>query len=282
VVVLLARLISLCLHVIDPVVDIDWWRAHRDAVVTADVRWYLDGRSGAQEYAAGHLPGAVFVDLDAALATLGEPAAGRHPLPAPEAFAAAMSELGIGDDSVVVAYDDSGGTTAARLVWMLRVTGHEAALLDGGIGAHAGALEPGAGSRPAGAVFTPRPWPVETLASMDDAADVANVVLDARAAPRYRGETEPVDPQAGHIPGARNLPAPELLSPDGRFLPPGELRERFAAAGVAEPGFISYCGSGVVACHLLLAAEHAGLGPGRLFPGSWSAWSNTPGRPVER
>jgi thiosulfate/3-mercaptopyruvate sulfurtransferase len=265
--------------VLAPVVDVSWWQKRRDEVVLADVRWYLDGRSGLAAYRGGHLPGAVFVDLDRWLAADASPTLGRHPLPDPVVFAEGMARLGIGDDDLVVAYDDAGGVIAARLVWLLRATGHEASLLDGGLGAYDGSLEqvdPGR-SR---AVFTPRPWPSYLLADIADAGDGDNVVLDARDGPRYRGEVEPVDPRAGHIPGARSLPCRENLDDAGRFLPVDELRRRFASAGVvAGVPVVAYCGSGVTACHNLLAMEYAGLGPGRLYPGSWSQYSATD-RPV--
>lgn len=269
------------LVVIPPIVDVQWWRERQDTVVLADVRWYLDGRSGLEAYRAGHLPGAVFVDLDRWLASHGDPSRGRHPLPEPEVFAEGMAQLGIGDDSVVVAYDDQGGVTAARLVWMLRSTGHEAALLDGGIAAYDGPLETTAPDTRR-ATFAVRPWPVERLADIEEAAGSGEVVvLDARDPARYRGETEPVDPRAGHIPGARNLPARGHLDESGRFLPVETLRERFTAVGVHEGAdVISYCGSGVTACHSLLALERAGLGQGRLYPGSWSEYSSQPGREV--
>jgi thiosulfate/3-mercaptopyruvate sulfurtransferase len=261
--------------VIPPVVDQAWLEEHRGDVVLADVRWYLDGRSGRAAYDAGHLPGAVFVDLDRWLAAPPSSQAGRHPLPDPEVFAEGMARLGIGDDDAVVAYDDTGGTTAARLVWLLRVTGHDAALLDGGITAYDGPLEQHEVSRPA-ARFSPRPWPAELLASIDEASDPSNVVLDARAPARFRGEQEPVDPRAGHIPGARSLPVTGNVDESHRLLPVEELRRRFAAAGVAgDAPVIAYCGSGVNACHHLLALEHAGFGPGRLYPGSWSQYSAT-------
>lgn len=264
-----------------PVVGVDWLRDHRDDVVVADVRWYLDGRSGRAAYDVGHVPGAVFVDLDAWLAAPPSDAGGRHPLPDPERFAQGMAQLGIGDDDTVVAYDDAGGVIAARLVWMLRATGHDAALLDGGLAAWEGPLETEPAARPA-TRFTARPWSAGVLATIDDAADPANVVLDARERGRYRGDgPDPVDPRAGHIPGARSLPCRENLDGRGRFLPVDELRARFAAAGVrAGSPVVSYCGSGVTACHNLLALEHAGLGEGRLFPGSWSQWSRDPARPV--
>ena len=260
---------------IDPVVSLSWWQQHRDDVVLADVRWYLDGRSGSDAYEAGHLPGAVFVDLDEWLA--GQPSAenGRHPLPSPALFAGGMARLGISDADTVVAYDDAGGTTAARLVWMLRVTGRSATLLDGGLPAYSGPLETGIPAREP-APFTPRPWPAASLASLDDATDTGNVVIDARDRARYRGDTEPVDPRPGHIPGARSLPCRENLAPDGTFLPVPQLRQKLADAGVTDAAsLVSYCGSGVTACHNLLMIEHAGLGRGRLYPGSWSQYSHT-------
>jgi thiosulfate/3-mercaptopyruvate sulfurtransferase len=265
---------------IPPVIDAAWLRERGADVVLADVRWYLVGRSGRAAYERGHLPGAVFVDLDAWLAAEATPAHGRHPLPDPERFARGMSALGIGDDDTVVAYDDAGGTVAARLVWMLRATGHDAALLDGGLDAWDGPLETDTPPRPP-ARFAAAPWPEERLASIDDAADPANVVLDARARERYLGQEEPVDPRAGHIPGARSLPAKGNVDESGRLLPVEELRRRFEALGIgpATP-VVSYCGSGVNACHTLIALEHAGVGDGRLYPGSWSQWSSDPSRPA--
>lgn len=265
---------------IPPVVEPAWWREHRDAVVLADVRWYLDGRSGRAAYEVGHLPGAVFVDLDAVLSAAASPSAGRHPLPDPAIFARGMSDLGVGDDDLVVAYDDAGGVIAARLVWMLRVTGHGAALLDGGLRCYEGPLEVGAVGRPR-AVFTSAPWPRHRVAEIGDAVDRANLVVDARDRERYRGEGEHIDVRAGHIPGAVNVPCRENLTSDGRFLPAAVLRERFLDAGVTDGSeVVSSCGSGVTACHTLLALELAGFGPGRLYPGSWSQYSAAPGRPV--
>src|SRR3954451_1451610 len=218
---------------IPPVVDPAWLAARRDQVVLADVRWYLDGRSGRAAYDAGHLPGAVFVDLDRWLSRPGSPAEGRHPLPDPEVFAAGMSHLGIADDATVVAYADQGGVIAARLVWLLRTTGHQAALLDGGLSAYAGPLstEP---VLPEPAGFTGRPWPPQRLADLDDSVDPTATVLDARAPDRYRGDTEPVDPKAGHIPGAVDVPCRDNLDATGRFLPAEALRRRLRAAGVVE------------------------------------------------
>ncbi len=251
-----------------------------DAVL-CDVRWYLDGRSGREAYEAGHLPGAVFVDLDRDLTAPPSTTQGRHPLPTAEAFAAALGALGVGPDDAVVAYDDSGGMSAGRLVWMLRVLGQPAALLDGGIGAWDGPLEAGSATRPP--VECPvRPWPDGAFAGLEEVAAAAagGIVLDARAPERYRGEVEPVDPRAGHVPGARNAPFAANLGDGGRFRSPDDLRAHYEELGVGEAaGVVAYCGSGVSACHDLLAMEHAGLGRGRLYVGSWSQWSAT-GRPA--
>ncbi|WP_168914775.1 sulfurtransferase [Microcella flavibacter] len=279
-------------------------------LVVVDSRWYLDGRGARDVYAHGHLPGARFVDLDAALAAPPTLTQGRHPLPAPADFARAMTALGIGDDSTVVVYDDAGGVIAARLVWMLRTLGLEAAVLDGGIAAWDGPLEHGdastveaaraagadgdasgtatdgaSGSEAAAAAsFTERPWPDAALASIDDtqqaAADGSALVLDARTADRFAGDAEPVDARAGHIPGAANLSVRDHVDGEGRLLPVDELRARLEHAGAGERPVISYCGSGVTACHTLLVLEHVGLPAGRLFPGSWSQYAGDASRPV--
>jgi thiosulfate/3-mercaptopyruvate sulfurtransferase len=265
---------------IAPVVDQAWWNRHgaEATVILADVRWYLDGRSGRAAYEEGHLPGAVFVDLERWLSGEPRPGAGRHPLPDPERFAEGMARQGIGDDATVIAYDEAGGVIAARLVWMLRATGHESALLDGGLTAYRGPLEEGSGAGDRHrAAFTARPWPAEKVADRADAADRRNIVLDARSRERYEGAHDPFDPRPGHIPGAFSLPCRENLAGDDAFLPPDELRRRFAGAGVTEGrAVISYCGSGVTACHNLLALEHAGFAPGRLYVGSWSQYSQAP------
>jgi len=258
------------------VVTGDWLDDHLDEVVIADVRWYLDGRSGHDAFLRGHLPAARFIDLDRWLAAPAEPSRGRHPLPDPDVFAEGMQRSGIHETDTVVGYDDAGGTVAARLVWMLRVTGHDAALLDGGIKAWAGSLERGRGSAVLPAEFRPRPWPADRVVALDDLDGDEGILVDARDGDRYRGEREPVDSRAGHIPGARSLPCREHLRPDGTFLPADELRRRFEALGIESGSeVISYCGSGVTACHNLLALEHAGFSPGRLYAGSWSQYSHT-------
>jgi thiosulfate/3-mercaptopyruvate sulfurtransferase len=263
-----------------PFVDAAWLAAHRDEVVLADVRWYLDGRSGRAAFEAGHLPGAVFVDLERGLAAPADPARGRHPLPEPEVFAAEMSRAGIGDESTVVAYDDAGGVVAARLVWMLRATGHDAALLDGVLGTTGEALESGADA-PVPARLTPRPWPAERLAGINDLHRDGRVLVDARDRDRFTGASEPVDPRPGRIPGARNLPAREMLGPSGRLLPHDRLRAQLRDAGIDDAeDVVASCGSGVTACHTLLVLEALGRPSARLFPGSYSQWSRSE-RPVE-
>ena len=253
-------------------------------VVFCDVRWYLDGRSGQDAYDSGHVPGAVFIDLDKHLTSEPGPKVGRHPFPTPESFARSMGALGIGPDDPVVAYDDAGGMAAGRLVWMLRILGRPAALLDGGIGAWDEPRETTPTIRPPVKVPVVS-WPEGALATIDEVATVATggapgVVLDARGGDRYRGEVEPVDPRAGHLPGAVSAPFVHNLEPEGvrkgMFRPAGELAENYAVLGVGDATeAVAYCGSGVSACHDLLAMEHAGLGRGRLFVGSWSQWSHT-------
>jgi thiosulfate/3-mercaptopyruvate sulfurtransferase len=259
--------------VLPPFVGPDWLADHPEAVL-ADCRSYLDGRDEHEAYLAAHLPGAVFVDLNRYLAGPPSVADGRHPLPAPEVFAEGMGETGIGPADTVVAYDDDNGVMAARLVWMLRVTGHPAAVLDGGITAWRGHLETGEARRER-TVFPASPWPSELVLGIDDLDGLP--LVDARPAERYRGEAEPVDARPGHIPGAASLPCRESTDALGRLLPVPVLRERYAGL---RPGWVSYCGSGVTACHALLVAEHLRLPPGRLYPGSWSQWAGTD-RPAE-
>jgi thiosulfate/3-mercaptopyruvate sulfurtransferase len=269
---------------LEPFVDAAWLDVHRGEVVLADVRFYLDGRSGRDAYERGHLPGAVYVDLAEVLSEPGVDAtAGRHPLPSPARFAAGLGALGIGGDDVVVAYDDGGGVIAARLVWLLRAVGCNAALLDGGLGVAHGPLETGPGAVRPAVTFTPRAWPAERLASIDEVAAGGAVLIDARDPSRFAGGPDPVDPRSGHIPGARNVPARDHVGPDGRVAGREQLRARFRdAAGIGpDSKVISYCGSGVTACFNLLALERAGLGRARLYPGSWSQWSRDPGRAIE-
>jgi thiosulfate/3-mercaptopyruvate sulfurtransferase len=243
-----------------------------------DCRYVLGSPgAGRPAWLEGHVPGAAYLDLDAELA--GEPGArGRHPLPDTGAFEAAARRAGIGPASTVVAYDEAGEGGAVRLWWLLRHFGHDAvAVLDGGLRAWREAglpLESGEPHVEPGA-FEARPRAGDTVDAGGAAA--AAPLLDARAPERYRGEVEPIDAVAGHIPGAVNVPATEL-APGGRFRDPAELRRLLEGAG---DGAVAYCGSGVTACTVVLAAEVAGLGPVRLYPGSWSEWSRA-GRPVER
>ncbi|MCU1392902.1 MAG: 3-mercaptopyruvate sulfurtransferase [Ilumatobacteraceae bacterium] len=270
-----------------PIVSIDDLAEHPDAVL-ADVRWYLDGRDARAAYEAGHLPGAVFVDLPIDLSTsVLAPDAGRHPLPEPAAFAAAMSSLGIGDDSTVIAYDDTGGMTAGRLVVMLRMLGRNASLLDGGIGLWHGELMTGPGVVPEQLDFTPCEWPLDRLADADETLAIAQsdhgLVLDARPFERFTGEVTQIDPRPGHVPGAQSAPWSANLDPDtGRLRSAAELRERFNALGVStSDSVVTYCGSGVSACMNILAMEQAGLPPARLYVASFSGWSADPDREVE-
>jgi thiosulfate/3-mercaptopyruvate sulfurtransferase len=268
-----------------PVVPASWAAQPLDNLVFADVRWYLDGRSGHDAYLAAHLPGAVWVDVDTVLSDPPSPAGGRHPLPSPPDFARRLGRLGIGDDDVVVAYDDAGGCFAARLVWLLRRTGQRAALIDGGLAAWPGPLASGEVARPPVSRRV-NPWPADLLRTADQvqasASSPGTVLLDARARDRYTGATAlPGESRAGHIPGARSAPWTGNLRADGRFLTPGELRVRFADYGAEDAeDVIIYCGSGVTACHDLLALERAGLPVASLFVGSWSAWSADQARPV--
>lgn len=252
-------------------------------VRVVDCRWYLgEPARGLAAFTAAHLPGAIYASLDEHLS--GSTGAGRHPLPSPEAFARSMGRLGIDRSHFVVAYDDRGGAVAARLWWMLTAQGFDrVAVLDGGIPAWRDEGRPltSALHDPVPvAPFQPVPW--SGVVGIDDVAgrDDATVVLDARSAERYRGESEPVDPKAGHIPGAISLPLTEHLDAAERFVPAERIRERFAAAGVdASTRAIAQCGSGVTACHLVLSAELAGLPRPDLYVGSWSEWSSTD-RPV--
>jgi thiosulfate/3-mercaptopyruvate sulfurtransferase len=257
--------------------------------VLLDVRWRLGGPPGIDAYRAGHLPGAVFVDLDADLAAAPGPA-GRHPLPEPASFQAAMRRAGVSDGRPVVVYDEADATAAARAWWLLRYFGHrDARVLDGGFRAWTaagGQVATDAGAEPVPGDFTARPGHMPVL-DADAAAGLARggALLDARARERYRGEKEPVDPVAGHIPGAISAPTTGNVGPDGRFLPAAGLRARFAALGVGADGpgldgnVGAYCGSGVAAAHEVLALEIAGIAAS-LYVGSWSNWVADPARPV--
>ena len=258
-----------------PLVSSSWLREHLGdpGLRVVDCRFKLgEPGAGVELWRAGHIPGAAFMDLDSELAS--EPGErGRHPLPDAEVFQAAARRAGIGPDTLVVAYDEAAEGGAARLWWLLRHFGHEqVVVLDGalrGWRAEGDPLEAGEERIRLGAFVA-----AELEGDTAEAEGlIGPVLLDARAPERFRGEVEPIDPMAGHIPGAVNLPFAEL-APDGRFLAPEELRARFEAAG-AVPGreLVAYCGSGVTACVLLLAAAVAGLEPGRLYPGSWSEWS---------
>ncbi len=248
-----------------------------------DVRWELGGPPGLELYLNGHIPDAVFVDLDAALA--GPPGVGgRHPLPNAEAFARSMRAAGVSSDRPVVVYDSGNSIAAARAWWLLRYFGHpDVRVLDGGFSGWSDAGNPiereVAGAERGDFVARAGGMP---LLDAESAAAVARagVLIDARAPERFRGEREPVDPVAGHIPGAVNVPATDLVDDSGRFLAVDTLRARFAAAGVEEGASVgAYCGSGVAASHGVLALSLAGI-PAALYVGSWSDWITDPGRPV--
>ena len=271
-----------------PLVTAEWLLEHLQdpEVRIADVRFSLaDPLAGRMAYLEAHIPGAVYLDLETDLSGPVPPdrKGGRHPLPDPQALAATLGEDGIGDEHFVVAYDENG-MFAPRLWWLLRWLGHErVAVLDGGIRAFVAAGGALTAERPEypGATFTPRPqegWVVsaEEVASRGP----GTVLIDARAPERYRGEVEPIDPVAGHIPGAINRNWADNFEPDGRHKPPQALRERFAAGEGKE--LILYCGSGVSASANLLALEVAGIKGARLYAGSWSDWVSDPSRPVAK
>jgi thiosulfate/3-mercaptopyruvate sulfurtransferase len=245
------------------------------------MRWYLDGSSGKDAYDAGHLPGAVFVDLDQWLSGPASKEAGRNPLPEPEVFARGMRGAGINATDTVIAYDDAGGVIAARLVWMLRATGHRAAILGAGFAGCSGELETETPARPPGD-FAARPWPEHLMADITQASSGAFKVVDARNRDRFDGRRDPIDPRPGHIPGALSVPCRDHLDLSGKLLPAAQLRRNFERAGVT-PGeeIISYCGSGVTACHNLLVLEELGAGQGRLFVGGWSQYGHANHLPVQ-
>lgn len=259
-------------------------------VTLLDVRYRTgDGPAGAAEFAAGHLPGAGYVDLDQALAAPpGDGRRGRHPLPDTADFEAAMRRAGVRDDRPVVVYDDWAGHAAARCWWLLRFHGHEdVRVLDGGWSAWraaGGATATGPATDAENGVepgtFTARPgrMPAVDVTTLRQ----TSVVVDARAAERYRGEVEPIDPVAGHVPGAVNVPTGRNLDDQGRFRTPAELAATYAEVGAVPGADVAvYCGSGVTAAHDVLALELAGV-RAALYPGSWSEWVADPARPVER
>lgn len=255
-----------------------------------DCRFNLaDTEAGRRAYQAGHLPGASYAHLDEDLSSPVTATSGRHPLPDEQAFLQTLGRWGISTDTQVVVYDDAGGATAARLWWLLKRVGHrDVAVLDGGLAAWAQA---------GGELVTDLPVVVDSGAYLASLAlvqarnadellaqmsDPRWQLVDARAAERFRGEVEPLDPVAGHIPGAMNRPLQQNLQPDGRFKSFNQLRGEWQALlGEATPKeVVHYCGSGVTACHNLLAMEHAGLNGSRLYPGSWSEWCKDASRPM--
>ena len=250
-------------------------------VVLLDVRWMLGGPPGHQEYRTGHIPGAVFVDLESELAAHGEPTDGRHPLPSLDALQASARRWGVREDVPVVAYDGNGNLAAARAWWLLRWAGvPDVRLLDGALAAWVttgGELDvDDVVPEATDIVLTGGELPTLDL---DTVQGFGGVLLDARAGERYRGETEPIDPKAGHIPGALSAPTTENLAPDGHFLDPGALRERFSSLGVGAGPTGVYCGSGVTAAHEIAALAIAGY-DAALYAGSWSQWSNHEHLPV--
>ncbi len=266
-----------------PLVTVDWLADNIDRVRVVDVRWAMDGGPKRSDYLAQHLPGAVFADLDVDLSA--PPGSrGRHPLPTAEDFAAARSRLGLATRPVV-AYDDHGGSQAARLWWMLDAIGHPVAVLDGGIAAWTGQTSSGEESVAPERVSAVA-WPADRFIAADQIeAAIAGgaTVLDARSADRFAGMANPIDSRPGHIPGSVSRPWTDNIDGEGRLLPADRLAMELSALGVtAESPLIASCGSGVTGCHDLLAARLAGIEGGRLYVGSWSEWSQDPDRPVAR
>lgn len=255
-----------------------------------DVRWRLQGPPGRQDYERGHLPGAVFVDLESELASASG-RGGRHPLPDPGELELVLRRAGVERTRPVVVYDDGDGSVASRAWWLLRWVGHDqVTVLDGGYAAWVAEDKPISTwtPRPESSDFRVRPEQMPVV-DADGAAGLAREgrLLDARAPERYRGENEPVDPRAGHIPGAINAPSAAHVTPSGHWRSPAELAERFAELGVDGSAPVgAYCGSGVTACSVVLALEHAGVNsperPAALYAGSWSDWVSESERPAAR
>ena len=267
---------------IPPFVDAEFVRTHPEAVL-ADVRWYLDGRDGRAAFEAGHIPGAVWVDLDHQLAGHDQLATqGRHPFPTPANFAAAMGSLGIANDTVVVAYDDTGGLTAGRLAVMLRMIGCEAAVLAGGLMAGAGSLEMGPAHIPTPVEFTATDWPNDRLASAEEVEQIiasGGTAIDARSHERFLGQVSQIDKRAGHIPGSRSAPWSEVLDGERKPRSADELRVHYKDLDADDDHeVVAYCGSGVSACMNILAMEQAGLAAPKLYVASWSGWTSDPNR----
>lgn len=256
-----------------PLVDAAWLRRHIDDpdLRIVDFRWYLLGRNGRDEFLRGHLPHAVFVDLER---VTGKEGGGRHPLPTERQFDHEMRTSGVDGDTRVVVYDDTGGSTAARLWFLLGYFGHRAqAVLDGGIQAWGEPLQTEVEVFQTGS-FRAHPPDRSRILDFDAVRDLHGMpLIDARVGERYRGEKEPIDPKAGHIPGARSGPYVDNLDASLRFKSPDELRRRYESLGAGR-GAVFYCGSGVTATHDILAMEIAGLPNARLYAGSWSDWSN--------
>lgn len=265
-----------------PLIGVDELAARLGDVTVLDVRYRMGGPGGPDEFAAGHVPGASYVDLDTALAAPPGPR-GRHPLPDVATFEEAMRVAGVGSTRPVVVYDDWSGHAAARCWWLLRFHGHpDVRVLDGGwaawqsAGGHVEQGPPAPAATRGDFVASPGAMPAVDVSTVLD----VDVLVDARAAERYRGEVEPIDPVAGHVPGAVNVPTSRNLATDGRFRDAASLAQAYAEVGAVPGADVAvYCGSGVTAAHDVLALELAGV-RAALYPGSWSEWVADPARPV--
>ena len=274
---------------LEAVVSVDWLVAHRSepGLKVIDVRWRLGQPAvGRTLFEKSRIPGAAFLDIDKDLSEIGDPKRGRHPLPHPARLVETLAQAGIGLGSRVIAYDDAGGMHAARLFWLMRWLGAQAAVLDGGFPHWIAVGQPIEEGAPQAIARAEQPLSPQVDWNMVVSKEVVrklvkegmgeSVVLDARARERYRGGVEPIDPKKGHVPGAKNAPATENLK-DGRFRSREELRAQFEGLGVKTgEQVIAYCGSGVTAAHDVLALELAGFSGARLYAGSWSEWSHDP------